>query len=118
MKTKTWILLIGAVLLVCMGLSVWLLGSGGQAQQAQIWSEGELKHTLLLSVDQTVTVESGLGTNVVTVRDGKIAVTQADCPDHYCMDRGFCSGGAQIVCLPNRLVIKFVGDSGIDGMAG
>lgn len=111
-------MLIGAMLAVCLGLSFWLLRPGEEATQAEVWSEGERKTTLLLSVDQTLTVESSLGTNVITVQGGKIAVTEADCPDHYCMDRGYCSGGTQIVCLPNRLVIKFVGEQEIDGVVG
>ena len=118
MKTKYWALLIGAVLAVCVGLSVFLLLPGEAATHAEVWSDGELKYTLPLSVDQTLTVESGGGVNVITVRDGKIAVTQANCPDGYCMDRGFCSGGAQIVCLPNRLVIRFTGEQAIDSVVG
>ena len=58
------------------------------------------------------------GSNTVTVKDGKIAVTAADCPDHYCMERGFCDSGTQIVCLPNRVIIKFQGEQEIDGAAG
>ena len=65
-----------------------------------------------------MTVESTQGTNIVTVRDGAVAVTSADCPDHYCMQRGFCSGGTEIVCLPNRLVLRFVGQQEIDGIVG
>ena len=34
------------------------------------------------------------------------------------MHRGFCSGGMQIVCLPNRLVIEFVAEQEIDGVIG
>ncbi len=118
MKTRTWVILLAAVLVLCLGLSLWLLLPGGAASQAQIWSEGELLYTLDLHIDQEKTVTSQYGTNVITVRDGKIAVTQADCPDHYCMDRGFCSSGAQIVCLPNRLVIKFTGEQALDGAVG
>ena len=47
-----------------------------------------------------------------------MAVTEATCPDHYCMKRGFCDGGAQIVCLPHRLVLKFVGESEVDFVVG
>ena len=117
MKTKTWIMLLAAVLVVCLGLSAWLLWPR-EAQSAQVYSDGELLFTLDLRFDQTKTVHSQYGTNVITVRGGKVAVTQADCPDHYCMDRGFCSGGAQIVCLPNRLVIRFGGEPEIDAVAG
>ena len=117
MKTKYWVVLLAALLLICTVLSVVFLRPG-QAQQAEIWSDGKLMKTVLLSIDQEFTVESADGVNTVTVRDGKIAVTAASCPDGYCMQRGFCQGGAQIVCLPNRLVIKFVAQQEIDGVVG
>ena len=56
--------------------------------------------------------------NVITVKGGKIAVTEASCPDHYCMHRGFCDSGLQIVCLPNKLEIRFTGKQDIDGVVG
>ena len=118
MKTKFWIVLIAAVLVICVGLSLWLLWPGEDAAYAEVWSDGKLLYTLALSVDQEVTVQTDRGTNVITVKDGKIAVTEADCPDHYCMDRGFCAGGSQIVCLPNRLVIRFVSQQEMDGVVG
>ena len=118
MKTKFWIALIGALLLICVALSLWLLWPREDAAYAEVWSEGKLLYTLSLSVDREVRVETERGVNVITVKDGKIAVTGADCPDHYCMQRGFCDSGAQIVCLPNRLVIKFVGEQEVDGAVG
>ena len=118
MKSKYWVLLLGAVLLVSAALSLWLLLPKGAAPYAEIWSEGKLVQTVNLNVDTTLEVKSQFGINVVTVKDGKIAVTEADCPDHYCMQRGYCHSGAQIVCLPNRLVIKFTGQQSIDGVAG
>ena len=118
MKTKTWIFLLAALLVVCVGLSIWLMMPGQKAAQAEIWLDGVIYKTVDLSRDQEFVVQSDRGTNTVTVRDGKIAVTAADCPDHYCMQRGFCDGGTQIVCLPNRLVIKFVGEQEIDGVVG
>ena len=117
MKTKTWIILLSTLLAVCLGLSLWLLWPR-QAAYAQIWSDGKLIHTLNLDVDRVVEVKNDSGCNRIEVRDGKIAVTEADCPDHHCINRGFCSGGVQVVCLPNKLVIKFVGRTEVDGIAG
>lgn len=119
MKSKTWLAILGAALLVCLGLSLWLLRPGKAAGQARIESFGKTVKTVDLRVDQefTVTGENG-GVNVVTVRNGKIAVTQANCPDHYCEKRGFCAGGTDIVCLPNRLVIHFLGAQTVDAQAG
>ena len=118
MKTKLWIALLASVLVLCIGLSLWLLLPGEDAALVQVISEGELLYTLPLSVDTQIEVVSQYGINVVTVCDGKVAVIQADCPDGYCMDRGFCSSGAQIVCLPNRLVLEFVGQQRVDGVSG
>ena len=105
------------MLVLCLVLSVWLLWPRN-AQVAEIWSDGQLVYTLPLDRDTTVTVSSPYGTNQITVQDGKIAVTEATCPDHYCMDRGYCSGGAQIVCLPNKMIIKFTGKQAVDGASG
>lgn len=118
MKTKVWIFLLAAVLVVCVLLSLWLLLPGEDAAFVQVISEGELLYTLPLNVDTQIQVVSPYGTNVVTVRNGKVAVTQADCPDGYCMDRGWCSSGVQIVCLPNRLVLSFTGRQEVDGVSG
>ena len=119
MKNKTWAMILGAVLLVCIGLSLWLLLPGKAATHARILSDGKVIQTVDLRLDQEITVLSPTGgTNTVTVRSGRIAVTNADCPDHYCMHRGFCDSGTAIVCLPNRLVIEFVGEAEIDGAVG
>ena len=67
-------------------------------------------------VDSLLTVGRSVGEIVVS--GGKIGVTEADCPDHYCMHRGMCNSGAQIVCLPNRLVIKFIESDSVDGVVG
>lgn len=118
MKTKFWIILIAVIFLICIGLSLWIFSENEQASAVQILSDGELLHTLPLSIDREISIASKYGTNTVTIKDGKVAVTQADCPDHYCMHRGFCSGGTQIVCLPNRLVLQFVGQQDIDIAVG
>ena len=114
MKTKYWLMIFGAVAAVCIALSLPLLRSD-QARFARITSKGELVKTVDLMVDQEFTVD---GKNTVTIQDGKIAVTWADCPDHYCMKRGFCDGGTDIVCLPNRLVITFLEDQEVDAAIG
>ena len=114
MKTKTWIILFAVIAAVCLCLSLPLLRTE-QARFAKITSKGETVKTVDLMIDQEFTVD---GKNTVTVEGGKIAVTWADCPDHYCMKRGFCGGGTDIVCLPNRLVISFLGEQEVDAAVG
>ena len=114
MKTKNWIILFALIGAVCILFSLPLFRQE-QARFAKITSKGETVKTVDLMIDQEFTVD---GKNTITVKDGKIAVTWASCPDHYCMKRGFCAGGTDIVCLPNRLVIEFLGEQEVDAAIG
>jgi hypothetical protein len=118
MKTKFWIAILAFLLALCLGLSVLLLMPRQAATYAEITSHGKVIKTVDLRVNQEFTVDHDGGSNTVTVSNGKIAVTEATCPDHYCMHRGFVNSGAQIVCLPNGLVISFVGDMEVDMVVG
>ena len=118
MKTKHWIGIFALLLILCLGLSLFLTRPGTPATRVQIRTEDRTV-TLSLLEDQEFTLTTKDGSyNTVTVRNGKIAVTAADCPDQYCVKQGFCNSGVQIVCLPHGLVISFLDDSGIDGAVG
>ena len=119
MKTKTWslILVISAAALGALGL--FLLQPAAPAATAQIYSHGVLIKTVNLGTEQEFKVAAkGDNYNIITVKDGKIAVTSASCPDHYCMHRGFCNSGAPIICLPNALEIRFLSSDGPDFSVG
>ena len=119
MKTRTWILIFALILIGCLGASFYFLAPGEASTQAEITSQGQIIKTVDLRIDQEFTVENGSGGyNVITVKDGKIGVSEATCPDHYCMKRGFCNSGTEIVCLPNRLTIRFLGEQEIDAIVG
>lgn len=118
MKTKYWILLFSLLLIVSLAAGIFLMLPGEAATHAQIVSDGKVLHTVALGIDQEFVIENGNGRNTVTVKDGKIAVTEANCPDHYCMARGWCDSGTQIVCLPNNLIIRFLGEQTIDAVIG
>ena len=119
MKSWMWAGILVVLLVVCVCLGVIFMAPGEQAVWAEVVSDGEVVKTVDLRVDQEFTVETkNGGYNVVTVKDGAIAVTAASCPDHYCRDRGFCSGGVDIVCLPNKMVIRFLGEQEVDAALG
>lgn len=119
MRTRYWIILLSAIMILCLGLSIPLLFFNHDAAFAQIISDGQVVHTVDLSIDRKIHIATSWGgRNTVTVKDGAIGVTEANCPDHYCMDRGMCLGGTQIVCLPNRLIIHFIGSQTVDSITG
>ena len=122
MRTKLILaLLIGAV---AVSAAVLLLqGRGTRASVARITRDG----VLLAEIDLTKTqapfsflLEDGRGRNLISVEQGRIRVSEADCPDQICVDQGWISDGTvPIVCLPHRLMIQIVGgEEGLDGGAG
>lgn len=118
MKTKYWIFLFIIVLLASALCCVLLFRDSGGAM-AEISSDGAVIETVDLRIDRELRIESeNGGSNLVVVRDGEIRVTEASCPDQVCVQRGACSGGAPVVCLPNRLVITFLGETELDASSG
>ena len=119
MKTRYWIALLAVIGIACIGLSLPLLIPGEAAARAEIVSNGRVIQVVDLNIDREIHIATDDGgKNTVTVRDGTIGVTAANCPDHYCMNRGMCSNGVQIVCLPNKLIIRFLGEQTVDSVAG
>ena len=119
MKTRYWIALLAVIGIICIGLSLLLLIPGEDAAWAEIISDGQVVQVVDLNIDREIHIATDNGgRNTVIVRDGTIGVTAANCPDHYCMDRGMCSNGVQIVCLPNKLIIRFLGEQTVDSVAG
>ncbi len=119
MKTRSWILIFALILSVCLGASFRFFMPGEASTHAEISLQGRVIKTVDLRIDQEFSVESeNGGYNIIHVKDGKIAVTDATCPDHYCMKRGYCNGGTEIVCLPNRMTIRFLGQQEIDAVVG
>ena len=111
-------MIFGAVLVVCAVISFFLFRPQNPVNYAQILSDNKVVKTVDLRESQTFTIESEWGSNVITVSQGEIAVLNASCPDKLCIHQGFCNSGADIVCLPNRLVIRFVEKAGVDGAVG
>ena len=115
---RTWILLF--CLLAAVLAAVWFLLPSKAAALAGVYQDGALLMTLAPQTEQTVTVEGPAGKNVIVVENGEIFVQEADCPDGVCVKHGPLSeNGTPIICLPNRLVIRWLsGTSEVDGISG
>jgi len=124
MKTRSWIILFSALLITC--LAAWLILPGllQKGEVVGIYQDGELLRTVDLSKiteTETMTVSGSAGDNVIEISPGSICVASADCPDQTCVKHGpLREGGAPIICLPNRLVIRWMEDTGTeyDAMTG
>ena len=86
----------------------------GQAKgsKAVITWKGQIYGTYDLYEERTITLQDDTGKNVLVIKDGFVQMTEADCPDHYCMEKGAVSGnGETIVCLPHRLVVQMIDET-------
>lgn len=93
-------LLLAGVALLC----VLLFRKEGQT--VKITVNQELFGVYDLSVDQ----EIDLPHNKVIIKDGKVYMESADCPDHLCVKKGEIKyAGRSIVCLPNKVVVEISG---------
>lgn len=109
-STKFWVLVILAILLVSVLGTVGLLLSRDEGSMVCIYQNGTL--TDRFPLDQPLSKlywsENG-GRNVVVIEDGKVSVTEADCPDQVCVRHGPTDQtGDPIVCLPHKLVVEVV----------
>ena len=99
------------LLLVISVFCIFLMNSSGKSYTAYIYQDGCLINTIDLSAvtqDYELTYEAtDGGYNIITIKPGQIAVTDASCPDHVCVNQGFIHNSMlPITCLPNKLVIQ------------
>ncbi len=81
-------------------------GQSVPAKSAVVKDSDSNEYVLDLSKDSTTVVSTELGTNLVVVENGAVRVSEADCPNHDCVNQGAISkAGQQIVCLPHKLTI-------------
>ena len=104
--------IIGVVLALSAAIAAVLaLGTSGDRLYAEVWQDNELVERVELtdSTDRTI----DLGRHNVIVLSGRTAAMQsADCRDQVCVRTGTLTHAGQVaVCLPNRVVLKLVGET-------
>ena len=77
---------------------------------AVITVDGEVLEKLPLDTDQGRIIETGYGTNTITIKDGCAFVAESDCRGGDCVRMGKISReGQMIVCLPHHLTVLIEG---------
>ncbi len=62
-----------------------------------------------LTEDRTIEIGDG---NTCEIRNGKVSMISADCPDKLCVrSREISAVGESIVCLPNHVILKITGEA-------
>ena len=108
-KSVVLIMICVAVFLASAVISVIMLNAHPN-NIVKIKSDGELLYTIDLSKspNRTIVVEYNGKKNTLEIKDHKIRVLEADCPDKVCVNTGWLASPAiPIICPPNKLIIEF-----------
>ena len=62
--------------------------------------------------DERIPIKTDLGENLIEIKDGKVRILDADCPDQICIKDGSVKNpGSILVCLPHKVVVQIKGDN-------
>lgn len=114
-KRLNLILVLAIAAIACVGLvATRLMGANTNVDTATVViRDGEQNvYELPLSQNTTKSVTTDLGTNLIEIKDGRVHVEEADCPNQDCVHQGWIdAAGEQIVCLPHKLTVGIVNES-------
>lgn len=110
---------IGVLVFICAVISCLQFMGNGSGKYAYIYQDGVLIRKIDLSENKksyefTIEYSSDTehGFNTILVEDGKIGISDTDCPDKTCQHMGMInSTHFPITCLPHKLVIQIVDDA-------
>ena len=123
MTNRIWIVVFSFVALLCLGIWLFISNVSSQSMIVGIYKDGSLVEKIDLNSvtgEREITLSGDLGDNVILVSNGRIEMKSADCPDKICVEHGeLKSSSSPIVCLPNKVVIKFENSTdGADAKTG
>ena len=108
------------VAVVALAVAVFLLFLPGNApaDHVEIYQNGVLVETISLTEDTAFEIQ-GEYKNVITIRDGKVAITESSCPGGDCAACGWRETAGSIVCLPNGVEVRVIAsDHDVDIVVG
>ena len=114
-STLFWIVTFASLVVICSTLM--LAFRSRPATYANIIVNGKIIKTVDLSVvgTRSFTVHAGIEYNVISYGNGRICISDSDCPDGICIKRGWVGSGIiPIVCLPHGVVVQLVNGEKLD----
>ena len=116
MKNRFWIAVFFALALVCLGAWIFISSVSSPTRVVGIYQNGSLVEKIDLNsvtAEREIELTGERGRNIILVSNGHIRMKSADCPDQICVKHGELESiTSPIVCLPNKVVVKFEDDTG------
>ena len=106
MKKNDWILAAAIFFVAVLTIGLQLLKTTDEYSEVEIQVNGELYGRYRLEQDQEIDVNDK---NKVLIKDRKVRMEDADCPDQICVNhRAISRDGESIICLPNQTIVRSV----------
>ena len=116
-RKKRWdLIVIGVIAFVAVIMFAVLYGTQKKGANVVIRINGKQTASYPLNKDRVVTLHPDDDeTNTITIKNGTVKMTEANCKDHICEHHPAISKvGESIICLPHKLVVAIEDQSGKD----
>lgn len=115
-KNRIWIIVFSVAALICFGVWLFISNVSSPTSVVGIYKDGSIVDKIDLNSvtnEYEITLSGEYGDNIILVSNGHIKMKSADCPDELCVEHGELKNSySPIVCLPNKVVIKFENSTG------
>lgn len=123
-KGDKLVIVIVFLVAVILAGSFWLWKSHSPvtgAPKVVVEVNGQIETQFLLSdikPEEHYRIKGILGYSFLEGGDNKVRMVESPCPDKICMGMGWISQpGESIVCIPNRVVVRIVGEGDYDSLS-
>jgi len=103
--------------IIVLGIFIFVNITKEEGSIAEVYFEDNLVLTIDLNIDSEYTVDGELGDVVLEVKDKKIRVKSENSPRNICSKEGYIGDSSRtLICLPNKVIVKIIGENKIDGV--
>lgn len=114
-KIRNDIILVAVILIIAAAGLLFFGLNKEMGSSVAVNINGEQTAVYPLSVNTEVTITTGENNehiNVLTIKEGKAYISEANCPDGICAEtRAAQYVGETIVCLPHKVVVEIVAEN-------
>lgn len=114
-KFRNDVVLAAVIVIIAVAVLLLINATKVQGNSVVVKIDGEVTQSYSLSENVEFEIKTGKNNdniNVVVIENGKVRVTEADCPDGICKEyRPISYVGQTIVCLPHKVVVEIVGEN-------
>lgn len=104
-------IIILSIILILIISFIFILPRHKGGSKVEVYENGKLIHSVSLHKDQVIKIEGKLD---IHIEKGFVYIKNSTCPDKLCQKHKINKVGGQLICLPNKIIVKIVGNAKVD----